>query len=370
MMNGVISPSLLHKDSANDVLIRNPRKSLLLTPNKEQVAEIPIELVDYYRIDKENTYEFGLSKKTAKDCHINHRDNEYGQDAVWHNNRGLPYQLVETVIPEINGLSVKTEAGRDAINDLLTQREISGHQATSLEMINTANHYFFYSKMHEHVPGVMLIEAARQAVYYHLYANTDHVCGQVTVSLSELKANFYAYADLMYPIELVVDNVGQDSTRHPKKIYYRVAFYQRQVLLAVIDTTGVIINVDLFKKIRNAYLSEQDWFMPLNPDWVSCSLTTQDNKKHIVSLLGITTQRCITTLPATLAPQSIMGLELVLDRKMHFNANIVPGTSVAGLPTWHFQDLSVAALHAMKEIVKRGFVNIAEEDMEAIRESS
>ena len=36
-------------------------------------------------------------------------------------------------------------------------------------MFNDTKNYFFYRKHHEHVPGIMLMEVARQAMYAQFY---------------------------------------------------------------------------------------------------------------------------------------------------------------------------------------------------------
>lgn len=235
-------------------------------------------------------------------------------------------------------------------------------RSSSFQFINEADNYFFYRKSHEHVPGTMFIEAARQAVYHHLYSHTDHVRGEVTVSLNELNSKFFAYAELMYPIELVVDNLIPSDTFLPKKIHYRVAFYQRQTLFATIDTKATVIDIRLFEKTRNIFINSDDWFSPIKQSTVSCSISDNGGRKSDIALMGLGKSGCITTstdFDATCIKISYGGT-------LSFSSHI-RSRKQSQYSTWEFLDMNFNTLQNISDMIKRGFVHLDETALKALQ---
>jgi hypothetical protein len=372
MMDDVISPEMLHKGSADDVLIRRPRVALPLSVDEAALDAVEpaarAHLAQLYVPSGADHRRFALSQDVLKKCRIGAPDDADALTTGWDALRALPYQLVDPVVRQSFAHTADFDrATPAALADALFAHTTPIARATSCELINSGDHYFFYRKIHEHVPGTMFIEAARQAVYYHLYTQTRHVRGNVTLSLGELNATFHAYAELMYPVEIVVDDLGNDANPLPRQVFYRASFYQRQTLLATIDTKGPVINVELFKKIRNALLFDEDWFEPLEIAPLTCAIVTEDGARHDTSLLGISRAGCVTADVADLVPSRVKSIDIAFDRALRFSASIEPIRDETVQPTWKFVDLPMSALHDLKEIIKRGFVFLDPAALDAAR---
>lgn len=307
MMNiTTISPDILHKGSDDDVLIGSPKPALPLGH-----FEIPAD------VQKKNPPDAVLKVKA------------------------LPYQ--------IHGMAEAAVAaaceGTPAIE-----------RSSSFQFINNADNYFFYRKAHEHVPGTMFIEAARQAVYHHLYTHTNHKRGKVTVSVNELNASFSSYAELMYPIELVVDNMAPSDTASPKKIHFRVSFYQRQVLFATIDTKATVIDIALFEKTRNIFIYADDWFAPITQSKLACTINGAP-----VTLLALGKSGCITSQCASTGGT----LNIVYEGKISFTTQ-VSSRGQGQNARWEFGDVGFDGLQHTSDMIKRGFVHLDQAALSAL----
>lgn len=134
----------------------------------------------------------------------------------------------------------------------------------AMTMINDLENYFFYRKHHEHVPGIMLVEVARQAVYAQYYRTSPHKRGEVTLSIKTLNCEFDDYVDSNYPVTVVVDT--QDVTEELDTGTFdrrQARFYQRGRQVALVDIIGAPIKMKLFKRLRNVKPEPGDWFVPV-----------------------------------------------------------------------------------------------------------
>lgn len=306
MNNTTISPDLLHKGSADDVLICAPKAALPLSQ-----FNVPPE----------------VQKKNPGHA-----------------------------LPEIKALPYQIHGMADAAVAALCEASPAIERSSSFQFINNADNYFFYRKAHEHVPGTMFIEAARQAVYHHLYTHTNHKRGAVTVSVNELNASFSAYAELMYPIELVVDNMTPTDTSSPKKIHFRVSFYQRQVLFATIDTKATVIDIALFEKTRNIFIYADDWFAPITQSKLVCTIDGQP-----VTLLAIGKRGCVTTVPEG----SATTLSIAYDGKISFTSGI-RSRRRGQHACWDFDATGFDGLQQISDMIKRGFVHLDQAALSAL----
>jgi len=357
MNNDSISPDLLHKGSADDVLICAPRDALPLYANEALIeANGHNPLVRNYVAGANQQRRFEIAPVLQKKS----RMDGVGADDEWNQVRALPYQIVAAQLES-------AEAGIDSLEfavAALCESIPPIRRASSFRLINNADNYFFYRKAHEHVPGTMFIEAARQAVYHHLYHHTGHARGAVTVSVNELNASFFAYAELMYPIELVVDNMTPSDDTSPKKIHLRVAFYQRQTLFATVDTKATVIDMPLFEKTRNIFIYSNDWFAPLQPSKLACTVSDQQGRKAQVQLLGLGKTGCVTTTADLPDPVT---LHIVYEGKLSFTASIRPAGQ-GQHASWEFAGVDFSGLQVISDMIKRGFVHLDEPALAALKQ--
>jgi hypothetical protein len=356
-----IPSGVLHKGSADDVLICRPRRALpcCLELREAGAEATALALAAGYEAQADGRLRLALQPPADRKDH-------FGAGAaggLWSREqtadlRALPYELLGatsfTAVPpgrDADAGNTEPEAGVARLLDALP----TVRPGTSVAFLNTADHYFFYRKAHEHVPGTMLIEAARQAVYYHFYTHTRHQRGAVTVSLNDLGSSFFAYADLMYPIELVVDEIEGRDSRLPRRIGYRVSFYQRRRLFGVVDTRASVIEIGLFEKMRNIFLTCDDWFMPLDGSKLACELNLSTGERLDVALRGISRSGCVLEAPAAAdAQQATVSIRyeggFELSTPVRLSGRDKDETS------WVFTSLRPAELGVVSEMVKRGFV--------------
>ncbi|RJE77174.1 hypothetical protein BGP78_09745 [Pseudoalteromonas sp. MSK9-3] len=336
-----IEPGLLHKGSSDDVLICNPRNAIL-----NSISDLQYNMLDdYFRgfyIEQGGgvyNYNGGLFSLCPEGVLKSVTDYDGNQD--WVDSRGIPFQITEkdqanTVFPNIVNC------------------------ATSLVMINDAKHYYFYRKFHEHVPGVMFMEVARQAVYYHLYTHTEHQCGEITLTLDSMNSKFFAYAELMYPIELVVDDLADhQKANKPKHIHYRVSFYQCNKLLAVIDSKGAVIKLGTFKNIRNIDVPHGEWFAPLIRQDLTAELL-QGSESTTVKLEQVSTDGAVFSIDTAVDFDNLTVFKVSLTAKMSFQAAVTSCCKVQQGYQVTFDELPSSEEHALLEIIKRAFIHSPE----------
>lgn len=270
-MQTLINPKILHKSSPDDVLISDPSIPLPEYLEAELLNEYGPEsgrILKLYHPDAGNRLRFGKARGQSQLVETEKKADNLREGRRWLELRAIPFQIAYGIWR--NELSDCDELRKHAAK--FVESINRSHRSSSYAFVNDASHYFFYRKTHDHVPGIMMVEAQRQAIYHHLYSNSGWGLGQVTVSLNNLQANFYDYANLMYPIEIVVDDLARIQSKRPRKISYRVSFYQRQNLIAVMDTDAVVITIDNFRKIRNMLLPANEWFVPVN-NLISCTVS-------------------------------------------------------------------------------------------------
>ncbi|MGF1750705.1 AfsA-related hotdog domain-containing protein [Vibrio cionasavignyae] len=353
-----ISPKLMHKHKADDVLLSDPRKLLPVrfTSSQENIATDPaiVMLNSLYEPLANNEYVLRLPKTMSGGAGVSFDE----VIALSANDpmRGVPAQIVESIRA---GLPQDT-AERIDINDenvsaFLTHHKVARH-SHSFQFVNRGDHYFFYRKPHEHVPGIMLLEAARQTIYYQLYSFSQQQLGQVTVSLNELNAKFYNYAELMYPIEIVVDDLTLGDTQKPKEVLYSASFYQKGILIARINSLAPVISLKRFKMARNVNLfGEEERFSPLSIAPITALLSSGCGKQALVDLQDIGLSGCKTSAISFDNEDSVY-LNLIYDNKLHFTAKLQHERDEQSHVSWLFNNVSYEEIETLKEIIKRSFL--------------
>jgi len=129
-------------------------------------------------------------------------------------------------------------------------------------LINDTKNYYFYNKQHEHVPGLMLIEVARQAMYHYVYNYLGHQRGAVSISIEDLRISFNAYTESAYEVEVVVQQTHGLKRSQPKSIDKCANFYQNGRLVSRLWLQGAVIKLPLFKRMRSLNYPQDHWFTP------------------------------------------------------------------------------------------------------------
>lgn len=129
-----------------------------------------------------------------------------------------------------------------------------------LSMVMDTRNYFFYRKHHEHVPGMMLLEVARQAMYAFFYRFSQLQRGQVSLSITSMDVSFQAFVDANYPVRLLVQEQGSGICK--SEVHLAATLYQRNQPVAVVSLSAHIIAMKLFRRLRLVRPLESSRFLP------------------------------------------------------------------------------------------------------------
>lgn len=131
-------------------------------------------------------------------------------------------------------------------------------------MFNDLRNYFFYRKHHEHVPGLMLIEVARQAGYAQYYHTSVHKRGEITLTLSDLECRFEDYVESNYPVTISAETLElKQQGGNSGQVRSQVCFFQKGRRVAVIEMLALPIKMKLFKRLRVGRVNPEHWFVPV-----------------------------------------------------------------------------------------------------------
>lgn len=155
-------------------------------------------------------------------------------------------------------------AQRRQVHDAL--RHLPGYPIQGMvyfTMFNDTSNYFFYRKHHEHVPGLMLIEVARQAMYAQYYEHSGFARGEVSISIVDLLSSFPRYTESSYQVDVLVCDYDEQPQLRARKVDKRARFFQGNELVADIRLRGEAIKMPVFKRMRNISINSSHWFRPL-----------------------------------------------------------------------------------------------------------
>ncbi|QXZ13366.1 A-factor biosynthesis protein [Pseudomonas sp. AO-1] len=160
-----------------------------------------------------------------------------------------------------NGLSLDQ---RRQVHDVLKNLDGCPQQGLLyFTLFNDTANYFFYRKHHEHVPGLMLIEAARQAMYAQFYEHSGYARGEVSISIVDLMSSFPRYTESSFQVDVLVGDYKSMAQPRARKVDKRARFFQRGELVADIRLHGEVIKMPVFKRMRNINIDPACWFRPL-----------------------------------------------------------------------------------------------------------
>ena len=217
--------------------------------------------------------------------------------------------------------------------------------------INT-NHFYFYKEPHEHVPGIMLVEMARQAVYHYTYSATEHHRGDITISMTVLDVEFERYIESAYPLEILIYQSDMLFRPRPRTIDKTMVFFQNGKKAAQARIAGSVISSHIFKRLRTLNSPESHWFF-LSSRVSHYVLLSNSNGKYKqavlyqISISGIQiieNNDCFEYSSATLYLENDGFMKLDLETTATAHDTIVE---------LNFKPLTSQQSYQLKEIIKR-----------------
>ena len=274
-----IDPHLLHKDTSKDVLIARPRlllPSFLSTPIGAEIlagnAQDQALFKALYRAqDGQYVLRYlpltisAQQASTLSTFEIRLTDfyTECGDHFIL-TAEFIPQQAQRYLAQHFQGGDAEIPADQvlRMIECLEALAQWDKARQGSYLLINDTKNYYFYNKQHEHAPGLMLIEVARQAMYHYVYNYLGHQRGAVSISIEDLRISFNAYTESAYEVEVVVQQAQGLKRSQPKSIDKCANFYQNGRLVSRLWLQGAVIKLPLFKRMRSLNYPQDHWFTP------------------------------------------------------------------------------------------------------------
>jgi hypothetical protein len=271
-----IDPSILHKSHGDDVLVTAPdiivpahvdiglldaaavlelsggdaapyrrdggRLVLRTLPSVIAVGDLPDP--DTFELSLSAFYETDGATLTLSASHVPH---------------GVERMLSRRFLPQVMPLAASEKA---AVVSLLGARHAGFVPAWSYKVLNDTRNYFFYRKDHEHVPGLMIIEIARQSMYHYFYNTYAYRRGEVTISMSDLGVSFINYMESAYEVEVIVKQTAAPFHATPKHVDTMATFFQNGRPVAEIRLRGGVMKTMVFNRLRTLPIPDHHWFAP------------------------------------------------------------------------------------------------------------
>ncbi|MCK9193186.1 MAG: hypothetical protein M0P19_04855 [Nevskia sp.] len=296
-----LDPNLLHKESKDDVLLcyghgaiparlnastltkvseEDARFLLTHYVKNEDAADgwyylksIPVFIADAEAAALQDAEE----DRALLETHYAKNDNGYVINADY-----VPEMDEILLLKKLNRIQTWVpDSARCKISQILEADGIpENHPRTMYAMLyNDLSNYYFYKKHHEHVPGIMTIEAARQTVYAHHYRYSGFKRGEVSISIANLNIDFLGYTNSNYPVRIVMDDVGPNA-RPDRWLHKRATFYQCGRKIAKFELCGPVIKAEVFKKARVVPIDETHQFEPVKNILRTIHLTGADERRY------------------------------------------------------------------------------------------
>lgn len=280
-----ITPGILHKDCVEDVLIRQFELTLPARLDLAQHDELTqnlnateMALIDKaYRRDDKGLILRRIAQKDAP------ATPEISADAP------VKASALDRLLAPRTAYDGATTGLSDAekaqISDILANRLQQGIcPINSYLALNDTCNYFFYRKSHEHVPGLMLIEMARQAMYHYFYNHSGYNRGDVSISISRLDVDFAGYVESAYDLEVVIAQTEGIARAQPRFVDKTATFFQNGQIVARVRLQGGAMKMKLFKRLRTLKLPETHWFNLSSRVLPRAVVTSQQGRIHDVTL--------------------------------------------------------------------------------------
>ncbi|WP_159732793.1 AfsA-related hotdog domain-containing protein [Methylosinus sp. Ce-a6] len=230
-------------------------------------------------------------------------------------------------------------------------------------MLNDTDNYFFYRKAHEHVPGLMLIEVARQAMYHYVYNSSGYDRGEISISMSTLDVQFISYVESTYAVEALVTQTEGLARKTPRFVDKTASFFQNGRSVAKIRLQGGAMKMPLFKRMRTLNFPETHWFTPSNRV-LRRALVNTDGRLSIRVDLEMLSMRAVSVKGQieTDGHCEVKSVSIYADG-FGFLCLPVDSYSVAGDRTiLHLDTLSREQSNALKDVIKSHFFFVTRDD--------
>ncbi len=187
-------------------------------------------------------------------------------------------------------------------------------KVSCFNMVMDTTNYFFYRKHHEHVPGMMLIEVVRQAMYAQYYRYSTFAKGQISLTIENLNVNFMGFVNANYPVRVqVADHRSEAQIASDAPNEERVAtFSQLGRVVAVATMRANPIRMNLFKRLRNIKPSAQARFIP----------------RKCIAPVGMFSWRNMPAMEGRIHDVSIAGVKVSFDGAMDIEPGAITQTSM------------------------------------------
>ncbi len=277
-----VNPRLVHKENLDDVLVSNIRSELPTKLNKNALCDC-----DFSDEERALVARHYCAIPNCSDGQILLRQSVSATlpaDAA--KAEGFEW-IADYYTPSAHGLQLEAKYIPEHLEELLAARFLEPQQTItaatrhrlalvtdqlpcntrsnrhSMTLINDLQNYYFYRKHHEHVPGMMLIEAARQAIYAQYYRTSTYKRGEISISMKSVNCDFADYVESNYPVTITVDKT-EVPVEFGKAFDRRTAsLYQRGRYVAAMDMIGSPIKMNLFRRLRNITPDAEEWFLPI-----------------------------------------------------------------------------------------------------------
>lgn len=172
-------------------------------------------------------------------------------------------QLMHAFVERPNHLTDKDRVSISNLFDRLPS--FRRPRSMYLNLVIDTTNSFFFRRHQEHVPGIMLIEAARQAMYAHYHHFSHWTRSQAAFTIESLNVDFHNFINPNYPVRIRVEELGLAEMRSSGEKSVSVAsFYQSNKLTAVATLRYNVIKTELFKRMRNIKpLASCNRFLPV-----------------------------------------------------------------------------------------------------------
>ncbi|MGQ0597148.1 AfsA-related hotdog domain-containing protein [Aquabacterium sp.] len=233
-------------------------------------------------------------------------------------------------------------------------------------MFNDTKNYFFYRKHHEHVPGIMLMEVARQAMYAHFYQCRAHRREDITLSIDSFRMAYLNFTESNYPVRIMVEDISpaadaDDTTKDERSIQRggsRATFYQRNKPVATAEISATLVKVNLFKRLRRCTTDKSHRFFPIKNFSKLVLVTSRTGKKFEAQVVNLSLAGLRLSFPkgTELAEGEIFDVSFYVDSVGYVNSTNTlvwqadcQGCLEAGFSIFQIETLFLGRL---KEVIK------------------
>lgn len=256
----IIRPEIVHKTSPDDVLLLNYRHGLpssfetTLSAYGELQDEDKNLINKIYSIEKTSPTSIKLEMKGIPNSKFTTHTQSIQLKNIAKEATPIGFipENMQNSLLKATGLPIIHETERELVEKILNKIESTIKNPELILKSNIdINHYYFYAKRHEHVPGMMLMEIARQAFYVYFHVFRDGESGESEISIRNFKCDFKSFAESSYPLRIHVNRVTwNDAGKKNSNGVLRADFYQRDTCISTIEVHGIVTNKKLFSRLR------------------------------------------------------------------------------------------------------------------------